>query len=126
LYARAAELGQTELLAMVGQMYDRGEGIAADPAAAFTLYQKAAAEGDSNGLAKLAFIYYEGKLVKRDLPRAYKLLLMARARGQKQVEEPIAELEGILSPPETAAMKRQAEAELSAFPKKPKWECRTN
>ena len=68
---RAAEAGAADSQYELAKLYERGLGVAADPARALNLYQAAAAQGQADALNDLGFLYYQGGLgVTPDQTRA--------------------------------------------------------
>jgi TPR repeat protein len=75
-----AEAGVPRAQVLVGLMYDRGQGVAADPVKAMEWFQKAAAQGFPQALHNVAYSYEfgEGGLAV-DKPKALALYLQAAA-----------------------------------------------
>lgn len=79
-FDRAVELGDVSAIAGLGDMLYWGEGVAANPAAAFEAYQRAANAGALRGVHRVASMLRDGGAVQRDQARARALLIEAGSR----------------------------------------------
>ncbi len=61
----------------LGFMYEKGYGVARNPAAAASWYQKSANQGYPAGQLALGRLYFEGDGLRRDLVEAYKWMYLA-------------------------------------------------
>lgn len=76
-----AEAGVPRAQVLVGLMYNRGEGVAADPVKAMEWFEKAAAQGFPQALHNAAYTYEYGEAgVPVDKPKALSLYLQAAAQ----------------------------------------------
>jgi len=66
LYREAADLGNADAAAVLGQHYAQGLGVAQDLKEAARLYRVAAEKGSPNGQAQLGFAYENGEGVPED------------------------------------------------------------
>jgi hypothetical protein len=82
LYEEAAALGHADAMSDLGFMYESGEGVNRDFAAAAQWYEKAAAAGSEPAKLQLARIYYYGANgVAKDHKKAAELLLSLPGKG---------------------------------------------
>lgn len=82
---RAAEAGAADAQYELAKLYERGLGVAADPAKALELYQKAAAQDFPDAVNDMGFLYYQGGLgLAADPTQA--LAMFARAADLRQPE----------------------------------------
>ncbi len=88
-----AEHGSPKAAYYVGRMLARGEGVAADPAAAARWYRMAATEGQVDAQLELAVLFREGRGVPRDLRETYAWYALAADQGDVQAESALATLE---------------------------------
>ncbi len=65
-------------------MYDKGEGVAQDYAAAVQWYRKAAEQGSARAQNNLAFMYSNGLGVAQDLVQAHMWFNLAGTQGDKE------------------------------------------
>ena len=82
---RAAEAGAADAQYELAKLYEKGLGVAADPARALELYQLAAAQDFPDAVNDMGFIYYQGGLGLAADP-AQALALFARAADLRQPE----------------------------------------
>ena len=73
VWLAAAEKGDAKAQVYVGEIYEKGLGIAPDYAQAAAWYEKAAKQGDSQGLNHSAYLYEQGLGVPKDPLRALNL-----------------------------------------------------
>jgi hypothetical protein len=81
-FSRACDGGDTESCYKLGQIYQRGEGVASDPAQAAQLFEKVCAAREMRGCLDLALLYDRGEGVTRDPARALQLLQQACDGGE--------------------------------------------
>ena len=81
LYREAAGRGNLRAEVSLGLIYETGDGLPRDPAAAVALYERAAAGGSPDGAINLAVALREGSGVRKDPKRAVALLRQAAAAG---------------------------------------------
>jgi len=62
----AAEKGNPSAAYKLGEIYENGWGLAADPVQAFTWYMKAASKNDKHGQLKVGWCYQKGIAVQPD------------------------------------------------------------
>ena len=82
---RAAEAGAADAQYELAKLYEKGLGVAADPARALALYQLAADQDFPDAVNDMGFIYYQGGLGLAADP-AQALALFARAADLRQPE----------------------------------------
>ena len=82
---RAAEAGAADAQYELAKLYEKGLGVAADPARALELYQLAADQDFPDAVNDMGFIYYQGGLGLAADP-AQALALFARAADLRQPE----------------------------------------
>ena len=71
-FTKAAEAGNADAQAVVGAMYDDGEGVPQDYGQAVRWYTKAAEAGNADAQGRLASMYAVGHGVPQDFVQAYK------------------------------------------------------
>lgn len=71
LFERSAKNDFTKAQYALGNLYEKGSGVAVNYKAAAKLYQSAAEKGHSAAQYALGLLHYSGKGVKRDYVRAY-------------------------------------------------------
>ncbi|MBI4695763.1 MAG: sel1 repeat family protein [Gammaproteobacteria bacterium] len=85
------ENGDTQAQVRLGAMYQKGEGVARDPAKALALYTAAAQRGNADALYNLGNLYLMGEGVKQDDGWALTYYRQAAAQGhalaQKNMEQ---------------------------------------
>ncbi|MGA3144835.1 MAG: tetratricopeptide repeat protein [Verrucomicrobiota bacterium] len=77
----AAEKGEAEAQALLGQMYNAGWGVPVDYEQAFKWWSRAAEGGSADGQWGLGLLYDDGKGVPRDSKKAAELWGQAADRG---------------------------------------------
>jgi len=77
-----AQAGNAKSQALLGVMYEKGQGVTQDDTKAARLYQSAADQGDAVALAHLGEMYETGRGVGEDKMAAFVLYLMAADQGQ--------------------------------------------
>ncbi len=103
-----AEAGDAESQVELGRRYDKGEGVAKDPAEAVKWYRKAAEQNDAEGQLYLGLSYVKGEGVAEDLVEAYKWLLLAARQGDEDAKKNMTELESKLTPEQIAEGQKRA------------------
>lgn len=88
---------------MLGFIYERGQGVPADPATAVGWYRKAAAQGDVHAQFRLGFLYAYGRGVDRDDVEAAIWYRRAAEQGNEAARAALEQLraEGRLAAPPT-------------------------
>jgi localization factor PodJL len=81
LMRAAAETGDPRSIQRLAKMYERGEGVARDPAQARALTERAASRGNSQAMHNLGVYYAEGEGPARDLNKAAESFRRAASRG---------------------------------------------
>ena len=81
LFEKADAEGHFKAARHLGQMYEQGLGVKADPARAAALYTKAAASGDITASCLLGSLYLKGNGVEKDPIRARELYEASAQRG---------------------------------------------
>ena len=81
LYQDAAGKGHALAMNALGQLYQNGQGMPADPAKAVEWYQKAAEKKLAEAENNLGMLYLNGKGVARDLGEAFKHFEIAANQG---------------------------------------------
>lgn len=81
LYQDAAGKGHAQAMNALGQLYQNGQGVEAEPAKAVEWYRKAADKKLAEAENNLGMMYLNGKGVTRDLTEAFKLFERAANRG---------------------------------------------
>ncbi len=76
-----ADQGNVAAMMALGGMSERGQGIAADPAAAAAWYQRAAAAGSAEASYRLGEMYEEGRGVDKNIAEAANHYSQAARRG---------------------------------------------
>ena len=69
-----ADKGNADAQYDVGEMYEKGSGVASDPKKAFAWFEKSAAQGHVKAQFKVAYMYYKGQGVDANLNKAYQLM----------------------------------------------------
>jgi len=69
-YLKAARRGHAGAQNRLGWMYERGEGVEVDYAAASEWHRRAAEQGHLNGMNDLGYLYRQGRGVERDFEQA--------------------------------------------------------
>lgn len=82
-----AESGDAEAQCNLGYCYQKGNGVAKDPAKAVEWYQKAAAQGYVRAQVNLGVCYEDGEGVPKDLAKAVKWYQKAAAWFQKATDQ---------------------------------------
>ncbi len=104
-----AEAGDAESQVELGRRYDKGEGVAKDPAEAVKWYRKAAEQNDAEGQLYLGLSYVKGEGVAEDLVEAYKWLLLAARQGDESAKKIVTNpLESSLRPEQIAEGQKRA------------------
>ena len=76
-----ARVGEAEAQFYLGQMYDLGQGVAADPVRAFSWYHAAARQGHLDAQHNLAIAYAEGLGVRADIHKAVRWWIQSADQG---------------------------------------------
>lgn len=81
-----AKEGDPEAQTYVGEIYEKGLGLQADPMVAAQWYQRAADQGHSRARINLGFLYESGLGVEKDLVRAMNLYRAASGFDESSLE----------------------------------------
>ncbi len=81
LYKKAGDSGHAVAVTALGGLYQRGDGVARDPAEALALYEDAAGKGDPLAMNNLGRLYRDGDGVPKDHDKAVDWFLKAAAHG---------------------------------------------
>ncbi len=79
--SQAAEKGQAVAQYRLGTLYERGQGVAADPAKAVHWYELSANQGNRKAMHNLAVSYASGALGKKDMAEAARWFAKAAVLG---------------------------------------------
>lgn len=82
-----AEAGDAGAQGMLGFLYEQGQGVPQDFAAAFFYYSCAAEQGEATAQYLLGLLYDKGRGVPRDVVLAQKWLILASARTDGKQRE---------------------------------------
>ena len=96
----------------MGNLYDSGQGLAKDYAAAVQWYRKAAEQKMPQAEYALGACYADGEGVTKDLVEAYKWLSLAAAHGNTNAAPYKTTLEQKLTPDQRSKAREIAEAAL--------------
>lgn len=80
---RLAAAGDAEALWQLGCRYEKGDGVAGNPAKALSQYRKAADKGHKEACARLAEMYEKGEIVGKDPVKAAEYRAMAAGEDPK-------------------------------------------
>ena len=80
-FERAAELGHSEACDMLGDCYQKGDGVKEDAKAAVDWFRKAAERGSADGMFHLGKCHYHGNGVKENNTQAVKWFREAIEKG---------------------------------------------
>ena len=69
-----AEQGNADAQYDVGEMFEKGSGVATDPKKAFVWFEKSAAQGHIKAQFRVAYMYYKGQGVDANVNKAYQLM----------------------------------------------------
>jgi SEL1 protein len=85
-FQKAAQLGNTQAKAFLGEMYLWGHGVLQDNKTALKFFEESVMENDPTGLNNLGLMYLHGIEVKQDLNRAYELFTSSEKQGHPQAQ----------------------------------------
>jgi TPR repeat protein len=91
-FRKAAERNHAGAQAVLGYLYERGDGVKADPVEATKWYRKAADQNESDGLFNLGRAYEHGTGVSRDLAQAKTYYTKAGEAGSRDAQQALANL----------------------------------
>lgn len=91
-FRKAAEQNHAGAQAVLGYLYERGDGVKADPAEAAKWYRKAADQNQSDGLFNLGRAYEQGIGLSKDLTQARTHYSKAAAAGSRDAQQALANL----------------------------------
>lgn len=88
-FRRAADQGSAAAMELLGEYYEKGEGVSASLADAIALYEKSALRGNWSALVKLGELYENGRGVPRDLHIALSYYQRAAEQNAKKAKEAV-------------------------------------
>ena len=91
-FRKAAEQNHAPAQAVLGYLYERGNGVKADPAEAAKWYRKSADQNNSDGLFNLGRAYEHGIGLSKDLTQARTYYSKAAAAGSQDARQALAGL----------------------------------
>ncbi len=101
-----AEQGNADAQYDVGEMYDKGSGVAIDAKKAFVWLEKSAAQGHVKAQFKVAYMYYKGQGVDGNVNKAYQLMEKpandGNVRAQYYLAQMLANGDGVKPDPDEA------------------------
>ena len=86
---RAGAQGSGGAFGLLGYIYEKGRGVAPDPARAFGYYRQAAQAGNGDGMHELARCYRYGIGTARNEPEAVRWFKEAAAHGTEEGNQPV-------------------------------------
>ena len=81
-FKKAAEMGNTDAMINIGDMYKEGYGVPEDYSEAMRWYKKAAELGDTDAMSTVGDMYKDGKGAERDLSEAMRWFKKAADKGE--------------------------------------------
>jgi TPR repeat protein len=109
-YRKGAELGDEESQAELGELYEKGDGVAQNFQEAAKWYRAAADRGNRSAQAGLGFLYYKGDGVAEDFIEAHKWLNLAAAQGDQRARRARDTLAKLMTRQQIAEAQRRAAA----------------
>lgn len=91
-FRKAAEQNHAAAAAVLGYLYERGDGVKADPAEAAKWYRKAADQNNSDGLFNLGRAYEHGIGLSKDVGQARTYYQKAASAGSREAQQALANL----------------------------------
>ena len=91
-FRKAAEQNHAAAQAVLGYLYERGDGVKTDPAEAAKWYRKAADQNNSDGLFNLGRAYEHGIGLSKDVGQARTYYQKALAAGSREAQQALAGL----------------------------------
>lgn len=89
---KAANKGSVQAMALIGSLYNRGDGVEEDDQKAFTWTLKAAQKGDLDSEYFIGICYHDGLGVEADLTKSVQWLSKAMDRGHKDAKDKLIEM----------------------------------
>ena len=86
LWTPLAEEGDSEAQFNMGVMYDRGQGVEADPVTALKWYRLAADQGHCRAQYSLGYMYRHGMGTPRDFVKAVDWYRLAASQGEEKAQ----------------------------------------
>ncbi len=114
-----AEAGITEAQYNLGVMYDNGQGVTQDYAAAAGWYRKAADQGDALAQSNLGVMYAKGQGVPQDYVQALKWFNLGATSGDASAAKNRDIVASEMTPAQIAEAQRLASAWRPTKPKAP-------
>ncbi len=87
-----AEQGNPEAQYDVGEMFEKGSGVATDAKKAFAWFDKAATQNHIKAQFKVAYMYYKGQGVNADVNKAYQLMEKPANEGNVRAQYYLAQM----------------------------------
>lgn len=87
-----AERGNVEAQYDVGEMYEKGSGVATDIKKAFAWYEKSAEQGHIKAQFKVAYMYYKGQGVTTNISKAFNLMEKPANEGNVRAQYYLAQM----------------------------------
>ena len=87
-----AQSGDAEAQYDVGEMYEKGNGVAKDPRAAFNWFRQSAEQGHTKAAYKLGYAYLEGNGINEDFEKARHWLTIAANKDYARAQYYLAQL----------------------------------
>lgn len=97
-FRKAADQNHAAAAAVLGYLYERGDGVRADPAEAAKWYRKSADQNNSDGLFNLGRAYEHGIGLSKDVSQARTYYQKAMAAGSRDAQQALAALGKALEP----------------------------
>ena len=91
-FRKAADQNHAAAAAVLGYLYERGDGVKADPAEAAKWYRKSADQNNSDGLFNLGRVYEHGIGLSKDMAQARTYYSRAVAAGSRDASSALANL----------------------------------
>jgi TPR repeat protein len=91
-FRKAADQNHAAAQAVLGYLYERGDGVKADPAEAAKWYRKAADQNNSDGLFNLGRAYENGIGLSKDVGQARTYYQKAASAGSRDAQQALANL----------------------------------
>ena len=100
--------GNSDAQHNLGVMYDNGQGVTQDYAAAMSWYRKAAEQGDAYAQTNLGVMYYSGRGVPQDYVQAHMWWSLAAAKGDADAINNLDQIAAKMTPAQIAEAQKLA------------------
>lgn len=87
-----AEKGNADAQYDIGEMYEKGSGVATDVKKAFGWFEKSAAQGHIKAQFKVAYMYYKGQGVEANVNKAFQLMDKPANEGNVRAQYYLAQM----------------------------------